>query len=48
MQKVLMKLSLPFLSKENELLIRYNKIWDKVSNSIKKGLNSKPVHKEKY
>ena len=25
-----------------------NKIWDKVNNSIKKGFNSEPVHKEKY
>ena len=26
----------------------YNKIWDKVSNSIKKGFDGEPVYNEKY
>ena len=31
---------MPFLIKDNE-------IWDKVSNTIKKGVDSKPVYNEK-
>ena len=37
-----------FLIKDDELLEEYNKIWDKVNNSIKKGFNSEPVYNEKY
>ena len=37
-----------FLIKNDELLEKYNEIWEKVSNSIKKGLYSEPVYNEKY
>ena len=29
-----------FLIKNEELLEKYNEIWDKISNTVKKGLNS--------
>ena len=37
-----------FLIKDVELLEKYNKIWEKVSNSIKKGFDGEPVCNEKY
>ena len=37
-----------FLIKNNGLLEKYNEMWDKVSNTIKKGLDSEPVYNEKY
>ena len=37
-----------FQIKNDELLEKYNEIWDKVSNIIKKGLNSEPAYNEKY
>ena len=43
MQKVLMKLNLCFLIKVDELLQKYNKIWDKVNTNIKKEFDSEPV-----
>ena len=36
------------LMKDAELLGKYNKIWNKVSNSIRKGFDSEPVYNEKY
>ena len=36
-----------FLIKNDELLEKYKKIWDKVSNSIKEGFENKPVCNEK-
>ena len=36
------------LIKDTELLEKYNEIWDKVSNTIKKGSDSEPVYNEKY
>ena len=36
------------LIKDNELLERYNEIWDKVSNTIKKVFDSELVYDEKY
>ena len=39
---------LSFLIKYDELPEKYNKIWDKVSNSIKKGFDSEPVYYGKY
>ena len=39
---------MPFLIKDNELLEKYNEIWEKVSKSIKKELVSKPIYNEKY
>ena len=32
-----------FLVKDNQLLEKYNEIWEKVSNSIKKEFDSEPV-----
>ena len=37
-----------FLIKDNELLEKYNEIWEKVKNSIKKEFDSEPVFNEKY
>ena len=35
------------LIKDDELLEKYNQIWEKVSNSIKKGFGSKSVCNKK-
>ena len=37
-----------FLIKNDELLEKYNEIWDKVSKVIKKGFDSNPVYNDKY
>ena len=37
-----------FLIKDNKLLEKYNQIWDKVTNTIKKGSDSEPVCNEEY
>ena len=37
-----------FLIKIDELLEKYNEIWDKVNNTIKKGFDGEPVYNEKY
>ena len=37
-----------FLKEYNELFEKYNKIWDKVSNSIKKGFDGKHLNSRKY
>ena len=34
--------------KDDELLRKYNKIWEQIKNSIKKEFDSKPVYNEKY
>ena len=34
--------------KDDELLEKYNEIWEKVKNSIRKEFDSKPVYNEKY
>ena len=36
------------LIKDDELLEKYNKNWDKLSSNIKKGFDSEPVYNEKY
>ena len=36
-----------FFIKNEELLEKYNEIWDKVSNSMKKVFDSEPVYNEK-
>ena len=36
-----------FLIKDNELLEKYNDIWDKVSRVLKKGFDSESVYNEK-
>ena len=42
-----MKLDMSFLIKEDELLEKYNEIWKKVKNIIKKEFDSEPVYNEK-
>ena len=37
-----------FLIKDNEQLEKYNEIWDKVRNTIKKRCYGEPVYNEKY
>ena len=34
--------------KDDKLLEKYNEIWEKVKNSIRKEFDSKPVYNEKY
>ena len=34
--------------KDDELLERYNKILEKISNSIKREFDSEPLYNEKY
>ena len=43
-----MKLNMSFLIEDDELLEKYNEIWGKVRNSIKKEFDSEPVCDEKY
>ena len=37
-----------FFIKDEKLFEKYNKIWEKVSNIIRKEFDSKPVYNEKY
>ena len=37
-----------FLIKDDKLLEKYNEIWEKIKNSLKKEFDSKPVYNEKY
>lgn len=37
-----------FFTKNDQLINKYNKIWDKVSNSISEGFDIEPVTNEKY
>ena len=37
-----------FLIKDDKLLKKYNEIWKKIKNIIKKEFNSEPVYNEKY
>ena len=37
-----------FLIKDDELLEKYNEIWEKVKKSLKKNFDSEPVYNEKY
>ena len=37
-----------FLIKDDKLLEKYNEMWGKVKNSIKKEFDSEPVYNEKY
>ena len=36
------------LIKDDELLQKYNEIWEKVKNSLKKEFHSEPMYNEKY
>ena len=37
-----------FLIKDNEFLEKYNEIWEKVTNSLKKEFDSEPLYHQKY
>ena len=37
-----------FLIKDDKLLEKYDKIWEKVKSSLKKEFDSEPVYNEKY
>ena len=37
-----------FLLKNDKLLEKYNEIWNKVNNTIKKGVDSESLYNEKY
>ena len=37
-----------FLIKDHESIEKYRKIWDKVTNSSKNGLDSEPLYNKKY
>ena len=37
-----------FLMKDDKLLEKYNEIWQKVKNIIKKEFERKPVYNDKY
>ena len=37
-----------FLIKDDDLLEKYNTIWDKVSTDIKKESDSEPVYKKEF
>ena len=45
-EKILRELNISFLIKDSELLEKYNEIWKKVSNSIKKGFDSELVYNQ--
>ena len=47
-EETLMKLNMSFLIKGDELLKKYNEIWEKVSKSFRKEFDSEPVYNEKY
>ena len=44
-EETLTKLNMSFLIKDDELLEKYNAIWEKVRNSIKKEFDSKQIVK---
>ena len=37
-----------FLTEDDKLLQKYNKIWDNVCDSIKEEFHTEPVESEKY
>ena len=37
-----------FLIKDDELLEKFNEIWGKIKNSIKKEFDNEPLYNEKY
>ena len=43
----MIKLKNVFLIKNDEFLEKYNKVWNKVNNNIKKGFDSELVYNEK-
>ena len=42
-----MKLNLSFFHKRDKLLEKYNGIWEKVRDSLKKEFDSEPVYNQK-
>ena len=36
------------MTKDDDLLNKYNTVWDKISTHIKKVLNSEPVYNKKF
>ena len=48
LEEVLKKLNICFFITNEELLEKYNEIWDKVSNTNRKGFDSEPLYNEKY
>ena len=47
-EEILTKLNIYFLIKDNKLLEKYYKIWNKFGNVIKKGFDNDPVISDKY
>ena len=47
-EEILTKLNIYFLIKDNKLLEKYNRIWNKFGNVIKKGFDNDPVLNDKY
>ena len=47
-EKTLVKLNMSFLIKDDELLEKYNEIWEKVKNIIKKKIDTELLYNEKY
>ena len=47
-EKTLVKLNMSFLIKDDELLEKYNEIWEKVKNIIKKKFDTELLYSEKY
>ena len=43
-----MKLNMSFSIRDNELLEKYNEIWEKAKDSLKREFDSKPVYNKKY
>ena len=42
-EETLIKLNRSFLKKDDELLKKYNEIWEKVKTSVKKEFDNEPV-----
>ena len=47
-EDALTKLNMSFLIKDDELLEKFNEIWGKIKNSIKKEFDNEPLYNEKY
>ena len=47
-EEILTKLNISFLIKDNKLLEKYNRIWNKFGNVIKKGFDNDPVYNDRY
>ena len=47
-EEILMSLDICLFDKNELMLKKYNKIWDKVSNTITKGFGSEHFYNEKF